>query len=157
MHKQKIRDILLIVLAAWLTNLVQISFLVNLSLFGGQPNLIAIGAIVFLMLGKFNAGLIWIASGGFIFDALLGAPGITTLPLLAAYGLSYLLVRHLFNDMPILIALAVGLILLASSELILAFSYNNWEQFVKDLSFGVLILLILIFSLKEKYLRRNTA
>lgn len=157
MHKQKIRDILLINLAAWATNLVQISVLANLNLFGGQPNLIAIGAIIFLMLGKFNSGLIWIASGGFIFDILLGSLGATTLPLLASYVLAYFLVRHIFNDMPLLIALIIGLMLLSSSELVLALRYNNWEQFLKDLSFGALILLILIFTLKDKYLRKNTA
>ncbi len=157
MRKQTFKDILLISLAVWIANLAQITLLANLNLFGGQPNLIAIGAIIFLMFSKFNLGLIWIGVGGIMFDTLLGAIGVTTLPLLIAYGLSYFLIRHLFNNLPWLISFLLGLFLLSASEIVLVFYYNHWEQLWRDLSFGGIILAPLTFYIKDQYLRKNTA
>lgn len=147
---RQIKDIFWVVVGAWFVNLIQVSIIANLNLFGGQPNLIAIGATGFLLLGHINLGLIWIGFGSGFFDSLLGIFGITTVPLLISYSLIYLLLRHIFNNLPWLATIVVGILLLASSEIVLAINNNNWSQFFKDLSFGLVILAPLTFYLKEK-------
>lgn len=150
MEYQQIKNTFWVIIGAWLANLVQVSVLAHLNLFGGQPNLIAIGAVCFLLLGRTNLGLIWIYIGSGLFDALLGTYGITTAPLLFAYGISYLLLRHIFNNLPWLATIIIGLILLGSSEVLIAIKYNAWVQYIKDLSFGLIILGPLTFYIKEK-------
>lgn len=131
-----------ITLLAYLTVLVQIGLLAQWSPFGGQPHLIALGAVVFLVIGRTDIGLIWMVVGAGLIDLLLPVRfGITLVPLLLAYaGLSLALNR--FVDAPSWLGtIVLGLLLVTATELPIAILAHNYQRLLPDLGLSVLLLL----------------
>ena len=129
-------------LAAYLTVVIQIGVLGNWPLFGGQPHLIALGSIVFLVMHRPTLGLVWILLGGGLIDFLLPARfGITLLPLLIAYSVVAFMTRSTIDTASWWGSALMGLVLVALTQLPLAFYTQAWHQLGFDLLAAVIFIL----------------
>lgn len=131
-----------IALLAYAVVLIQIGLLAEWPPFGAQPHLIALGAVVFLVIGRTDLGLIWMLVGAGLIDLLLPVRfGITLVPLLLAYaGLSLTLNR--FVDAPSWLGtIAIGLLLVTATEAPLLVVAHSYARLIPDLGLSLLVLL----------------
>ncbi|MEK7184021.1 MAG: hypothetical protein AAB701_00680 [Patescibacteria group bacterium] len=134
-------DRVVVVLAAYVSVLLQVGMLSAWPLFGGQPNLIAIGAAAFLMVNRPVLGLWWIVSGGILIDLLLPARfGITLLPLLVGYAACFTLLRWAIDIAAWWSTVLIGFVLLFVAELPLIFISGSSQQLPYDLLAGCIVL-----------------
>jgi hypothetical protein len=144
-------------LGAYLAVLVQVGVLGAWPLLGGQPHLIALGAVVFLVGGRLDLGAVWLLLGGGLIDLLLPTRfGFTLLPLVIVYGLLLLLQSRSIEAPNWLGVVALGLLLLVGSEMPLVILTGDWVLLLHDLVAGTLILIpIAWFLMRRLDLRRH--
>ncbi|MBI2589698.1 hypothetical protein HYW32_01580 [Candidatus Berkelbacteria bacterium] len=125
---------LIVALIAYITVLAQTGPLAAWPLMGGQPNLIALGALPFLVLGYAELGLGWILIGSALIDLILPLRfGSTFLPLLLVYSSLGIFLKREIQTPPWWGVILMALVLVATAELVLAWRQNAWEQFWLDL------------------------
>ena len=148
---------ILIALGAYAAVLGQVGVLGSWPLLGGQPHLIALGAVVFLVGGRMDLGAIWMLVGGGLIDLLLPVRfGSTLLPLLVTYGLLTVLLTRSVETPNWIGTLVGGLILLVGTELPLVIITGAWVQLRNDLLAGTLILIpIARYLMHRLELRRH--
>ncbi|MBI4185848.1 hypothetical protein HY524_02285 [Candidatus Berkelbacteria bacterium] len=147
---------LLVGLGAYGAVLLQVSVLGSWPLLGGQPNLIALGAAVFLVGGRLDLGLIWILVGGSWLDLLLPVRfGSTLLPLLLTFGLLRLLLTRFVESPSWIGTIVVGLLLLVGSEAVVVVQLGAWHQLLVDLVAGTILLMPIAWILMRQLSLRH--
>lgn len=143
-------------IAAYLTVVFQIGVLGNWPLLGGQPHLIALGSVIFLLTNRPKLGLYWILVGGVLVDLLLPIRfGFTLLPLLIAYGCVSVLLRSTFEAASWWSGLIVGIVLVFCTELPITIFTGNWHQLGFDLLAASIIMLPISTTLATKLTARR--
>jgi hypothetical protein len=134
-------NVLLIIISAYLAVLVQVGIFGAWPLLGGQPNLIALGSIVFLFFHRPVLGLWWIVVGGSLIDLLTPARfGSTVLPLLVAYvGVAYA-TRRETETLSWWLSVVFSLLILLVTELPLTIYTQNWHQLALDVGAAIILM-----------------
>lgn len=118
-------NILLIIFAA----IMEISSAPVLSVYGGTLNVVLLAMIALILIKRFDEAVLWAGIGGVMLDVMSPTRfGIYTLELLAIYFIIYYLVRHVFFDPPLYLAI---LIIIAASALFnLIFIFYNFNLII---------------------------
>ena len=147
----------LIAILATLVVIIQVQLLGAWPVLGAQPHLIALGAVLFCALERFELGLVWILVGSLFVDSLLSARfGVTTMPLLIVYGSTTVLLRRYVHDVPIWGYALLAIIFVGFTELPLTIGsqFDGW-QLVRDAFVGALLILPLaVFATHQTSTRR---
>lgn len=132
---------LLVMMSAYVAVLVQVGIFGAWPLLGGQPNLIALGSIIFPLLHRPTLGLWWILIGGSLIDLLSPARfGSSLLPLTIAYiGIAYATRRE--TETPSWwLSVAFSLLMMIASELPLTVYTQNWHQLALDVGAAIILM-----------------
>ena len=133
---------LLIVALSYIAVLADISFFANWNILGGSPHLIPTIAIFFLIIGRANAGLVWIIAGSTFTDLIFSYRfGLTAITLLLGFGLCFMFLRHILNTPPWWTITGLGLFLVFTSQFPLAIISKGWTALPLDLLAASFILI----------------
>lgn len=134
-----------ITLLAYLTVLLQTNVLSLGIIFGGQPNLIALLSVLFIITRRINVGIWWIFIGEGLIDLLLPTRfGFSLLPTLLGYGLIFMLFRYVINSPSPIIIIITGLLMVIAAESMLVASNQAWPQLINDLGASLIIITIVM-------------
>lgn len=144
-------QLLLVAMGAYLAVLIQIGVFGAWPLFGGQPHLIALGAVVFLVGGRLDLAAVWLLLGGGLIDLLLPVRfGVTLLPLATVYVILLLLQARSVEAPNWLGVVVLGVLLILGAELPVTIMTNQWRSLLSDLLVGGLILIPISWYLMRR-------
>lgn len=140
-------NILLILLAV----ILQISVMPKIAIFSGFPNLVFLAVLILIFVRRDKEALWWAGGGGILLDLFSPAHfGIYTLSLLVVYFLIFILVKRIFSDPNLLVA--VGFFFLGSLFFDLLWLVVNpqWQTILIDATYNTIVGCIIYWLLRER-------